>query len=76
VVISAHYRSGVEGFLRLAGAPDNRALLDQLAALDWVHTNIAAFGGDPGNVTTPRSAPARSGATSGSTCWTYDAELR
>jgi para-nitrobenzyl esterase len=51
VVVSAHYRSGVEGFLRLAGAPDNRALLDQLAALDWVHANISAFGGDPGNVT-------------------------
>lgn len=51
VVVSAHYRSGAEGFLRLAGAPDNRALLDQLAALEWVHTNVAAFGGDPGNVT-------------------------
>ena len=51
VVVSAHYRSGAEGFLRLGGAPDNRALLDQLAALDWVHTNVAAFGGDPGNVT-------------------------
>ena len=51
VVVSAHYRSGAEGFLRLDGAPDNRALLDQLAALDWVHTNITAFGGDPGNIT-------------------------
>ena len=51
VVVSAHYRSGAEGFLRLDGAPDNRALLDQLATLDWVHANIAAFGGDPGNVT-------------------------
>ncbi len=51
VIVSAHYRSGAEGFLRLAGAPDNRALLDQLAALAWVHTDIAAFGGDPGNVT-------------------------
>ena len=51
VVVSAHYRSGAEGFLRLTGAPDNRALLDQLAALDWVHTTIAAFGGDPDCVT-------------------------
>ena len=51
VIVSAHYRSGAEGLLRLAGAPDNRALLDQLAALAWVHTDIAAFGGDPGNVT-------------------------
>lgn len=51
VAVSAHYRSGAEGFLRLPGAPDNRGLLDQLAALDWVHTNVAAFGGDPDNVT-------------------------
>ena len=49
VVVSAHYRSGAEGFLRLGGAPDNRALLDQLAALDWLHTNVAALGGDPGH---------------------------
>jgi para-nitrobenzyl esterase len=51
VVVSAHYRSGFEGFARLEGAPDNRALLDQLAALRWVRDNITAFGGDAGNVT-------------------------
>jgi para-nitrobenzyl esterase len=51
VVVSAHYRTGVEGFARLDGAPDNRGLLDQVAALRWVQDNITAFGGDPGNVT-------------------------
>ncbi|WP_433292111.1 carboxylesterase/lipase family protein [Pseudonocardia sp. CA-142604] len=51
VVVSAHYRTGAEGFARLDGAPDNRGLLDQVAALRWVQDNIAAFGGDPGNVT-------------------------
>ena len=51
VVVSAHYRTGAEGFARLDGAPDNRGLLDQVAALHWVHDNIAAFGGDPGHVT-------------------------
>jgi para-nitrobenzyl esterase len=51
VMVSAHYRTGVEGFARLEGAPDNRGLLDQIAALRWVHDNITAFGGDPGNVT-------------------------
>ena len=51
VVVSANYRSGFEGFARVAGAPDNRALLDQLAALRWVQDNIACFGGDPDNVT-------------------------
>jgi para-nitrobenzyl esterase len=51
VVVSAHYRTGAEGFARLEGAPDNRGLLDQIAALHWVQENITAFGGDPGNVT-------------------------
>lgn len=51
VVVSAHYRSGFEGFAHVDGAPNNRALLDQLAALEWVQHNVARFGGDPGNVT-------------------------
>lgn len=51
VVVSPHYRSGAEGFGRIDGAPDNRGLLDQLAALRWVQENIAAFGGDPAEVT-------------------------
>ena len=51
VVVSANYRTGVEGFLHLDGAPDNRGLLDQVAALRWVQDNVAGFGGDPGNVT-------------------------
>ncbi len=51
VVVSAHYRTGFEGFAELDGAPGNRGLLDQLAALGWVHDNITAFGGDPANVT-------------------------
>lgn len=51
VVVSANCRSGFEGFAHLEGAPENRALLDQLAALRWVQDNIACFGGDPDNVT-------------------------
>ena len=51
VVVSAHYRTGAEGFMPLNGAPDNRGLLDQLAALAWVQDNVGSFGGDPGNVT-------------------------
>lgn len=51
VVVSAHYRSGFEGFAHIDGAPANRALLDQLAALRWVQDNIVRFGGDPDNVT-------------------------
>ncbi|HEX5406621.1 MAG TPA: carboxylesterase/lipase family protein [Pseudonocardiaceae bacterium] len=51
VLVSLNYRLGVPGFCLLPDAPANLGLHDQLAALSWVQENIAAFGGDPGNVT-------------------------
>ncbi|MFD6433286.1 carboxylesterase/lipase family protein [Streptomyces venezuelae] len=51
VLVSLNYRLGIAGFLDLPGAPANRGLLDVVAALRWVRENIAAFGGDPRNVT-------------------------
>ena len=59
VVVALNYRVGMLGFLAhpelTAENPDqtsgNYGLLDQIAALDWVKKNIAAFGGDPDNVT-------------------------
>ncbi|MGW2016933.1 carboxylesterase/lipase family protein [Streptomyces sp. NPDC001927] len=51
VVVTCNYRLGFEGFGHVPGFPENRGLLDQIAALEWVRDNIAAFGGDPDNVT-------------------------
>jgi para-nitrobenzyl esterase len=59
IVVSMNYRVGVFGFFvhpELAkesghNSAGNYGLLDQLAALKWVHDNIAAFGGDPENLT-------------------------
>ena len=51
VCVTINYRVGVEGFLYLGKENTNRGLLDRIAALEWVRDNIAAFGGDPGNVT-------------------------
>ena len=58
VVVTLNYRLGAFGFLHLAdlfGAEfegsGNAGILDQAAALEWVRDSIAAFGGDPENVT-------------------------
>lgn len=52
VVVGVNYRLGALGFLSIPGTlPGNLALLDQLAALDWVKDHIADLGGDPSLVT-------------------------
>jgi para-nitrobenzyl esterase len=51
VCVSINYRLGPHGFLYLGEGTANLGLLDQVAALEWVQENIAAFGGDPANVT-------------------------
>lgn len=58
VVVSVEYRTGCLGFTDLSAAfgddfagTGNLGLLDQIAALEWVRDNVAAFGGDASNVT-------------------------
>jgi len=51
VCVTVNYRLGAEGFLLTPDGVANLGLLDQIAALEWVRDNIAAFGGDPAKVT-------------------------
>jgi para-nitrobenzyl esterase len=59
VLVTINYRVGPFGFLAHPeltaesenGVSGNYGILDQIAALEWVQRNIAAFGGDPNNVT-------------------------
>ena len=59
VIVSMNYRLGIFGFFSHPEltkesphhASGNYGLLDQAAALEWVRKNIAAFGGDPENIT-------------------------
>ena len=69
VLVTFNYRLGVFGFADFSEVPGGEAyadapnlgLLDQIAALRWVRENIAAFGGDPEQVTV-------AGFESGATC--------
>lgn len=51
VCVVINYRLGIEGFLPIEGVPTNLGLRDMIAALEWIASRIALFGGDPGNVT-------------------------
>ncbi|MFD2329239.1 carboxylesterase/lipase family protein [Cohnella sp. GCM10020058] len=55
IAVTVNYRLGPFGFLHLAplgeGFVSNAGLLDQIAALSWIRSEIAAFGGDPAQVT-------------------------
>ena len=59
IMVTIAYRLGIFGFMAhpdLAAedphhSTGNYAIMDQVAALAWIHRNIAAFGGDPENVT-------------------------
>jgi para-nitrobenzyl esterase len=58
MIVTIEYRLGLLGFLTHpqldaegSGSSGNYGLMDQIAALNWVHQNISDFGGDPAHVT-------------------------
>jgi para-nitrobenzyl esterase len=59
ILVTINYRLGVFGFFahpalskeEQSGSSGNYGVLDMIAALQWIRDNVAAFGGDPGNVT-------------------------
>lgn len=50
IVVVTNYRLGALGFLVTDEITGQFGMLDQRMGLQWVHDNIAAFGGDPANV--------------------------
>lgn len=75
VVVTVAQRLNVFGYLALpqlsgeqGGISGNYGLMDEIKALDWVYENIAAFGGDPDNITLggQSGGTAKSGALAGS----------
>lgn len=57
ILVAVQYRLGALGFMAHpeltaeTGRSGNYGMLDQIAALNWIYENIAAFGGDPDNIT-------------------------
>ena len=59
ILVTINYRTGIFGFFahpwldreNELGISGNYGTLDQIAALEWIHENIAAFGGNPDNIT-------------------------
>ncbi|MBR6410093.1 MAG: carboxylesterase family protein [Clostridia bacterium] len=59
VLITVGYRTGILGFINFSEVPGGEAypdscnlgILDQVESLRWIRRNVAAFGGDPDNVT-------------------------
>jgi carboxylesterase type B len=50
VVVTINYRLGIFGFPGASGIEQNAGLRDQRSAVEWLHDNIAGFGGDPARI--------------------------
>lgn len=51
IFVTVNYRINIFGFPGFPGKPQNAGLRDQRAAVEWLHDNVHAFGGDPAKIT-------------------------
>ncbi|KAK8000890.1 hypothetical protein PG991_013112 [Apiospora marii] len=72
VVVTVNYRLGIFGFPGAPGLPQNTALLDQRAAVEWARDNIEAFGGDPSRITISGQSAGGASVDYYSFAWTED----
>lgn len=71
-IVSPSYRLGIFGFSGAPGLPQNVALLDQRAAVEWVRDNIDGFGGDPSRITISGQSAGGASVDYYSFAWTED----
>ncbi|KAI9781661.1 MAG: hypothetical protein M1839_005878 [Geoglossum umbratile] len=76
VVVSINYRLNIFGFPGLPGHPQNVGIQDQRLALEWVHDNIEAFGGDPERITFAGQSAGSASADIYSYAYTQDPIVR
>ncbi|KAK7964099.1 cholinesterase precursor [Apiospora saccharicola] len=72
VVITVNYRLGIFGFSGAPSLPQNAALLDQRAAVEWIRDNIEVFGGDPSRITISGQSAGGASVDYYSFAWTED----
>ncbi|KAJ5953285.1 Carboxylesterase type B [Penicillium verhagenii] len=76
LLVTVNYRLNIFGFSGAPKLPQNVGLLDQRMAIEWVHRNIAAFGGDPDRITIFGSSAGGTSVDFYSYAWAHNPLIR